>query len=317
MSIDEGAVEMLEVERDDDFDKAEPDIAALSDLAAGDFTEASHDAVPAASEDLEAIKLYLRDIRTVKLLSADEERELALRAKGGERDARDRIIVANLRLVVKMAKRYINRGLPFVDLIEEGNLGLMKAVERFDVSKGFRFTTYATWWIRQGIERALVNHSRTVRIPVHMAEELKRMQHTVTMLANKEARDPTVGEIAVAMDAKEKEVHHLLELAKKTYSLDHPIQDGGSLQDVLQDEGFVSPEEMAVNVNVMNKIDGMLHLLTQAERRVLALRFGLDGEEPQTLEVIGQQMGVTRERIRQIEVSGLKKLRAQLIEQEV
>lgn len=259
----------------------------------------------------DAIKLYLRDIQKTKLLTADDERELANRITDGDKAARDRMIESNLRLVVKIAKRYINRGLPFLDLIEEGNLGLIKAVERFKISKECRFSTYATWWIRQSIERALVNQSRTIRLPVHVSDDINRMLRFSRDLMHKLNREPSVKEVAEAMNVEQAFVRRLMMLLKKTYSIERPMGENSDyfLSDTIEDTSSVSPSELLENLNKYAHVSEWFESLSDTEKSILTLRFGLNDEEPQTLDTIGKQFGVTRERIRQIESKAIEKLR--------
>lgn len=259
----------------------------------------------------DAIKIYLRDIQKTPLLTAEAEREVALRIEQGDKAARNKMIESNLRLVVKIAKRYVNRGLPLLDLIEEGNLGLMKAVERFSLSKECRFSTYATWWIRQSIERSLVNQSRTIRLPVHVSDDINKMFRVSRQLTNELHREPSVQEIAESMKAKVAYVRRLMVLLKKTCSIETPIGDGNDyfLIDTIEDSSAVSPSELLENLNRYEMIACHFDRLTEAEQTILALRFGLYDQEPQTLDTIGQAFGVTRERIRQIEAKSLEKLK--------
>jgi len=259
----------------------------------------------------DAIKIYLRDIQRTPLLNAESERELALKIEQGDKDARNKMIESNLRLVVKIAKRYNNRGLPFLDLIEEGNLGLIKAVERFSLAKECRFSTYATWWIRQSIERSLVNQSRTIRLPVHVSDDISRMLRTVRGLSQELHREPGVEEIAGAMKIKPQYVRRLMTLLRRTCSMETPIGDGNDyfLIDTIEDNSLVSPASLLENVNRYEMISRHFDGLSETEQKILTLRFGLNDSEPQTLETIGQQFGVTRERIRQIEAKTLEKLR--------
>jgi len=221
------------------------------------------------------------------------------------------MIESNLRLVIKIAKRYNNRGLPFLDLIEEGNLGLMKAVERFSLAKECRFSTYATWWIRQSIERALVNQSRTIRLPVHVSDDISRMLRVSRRLAQELHREPTVQEVADAINTKPAHILRLMVLVKRTCSMETPIGDGNDfiLGDTIEDTSAVSPSEQLENLDNYEMILERLNRLNDNERTIMGLRFGLDDQEPQTLDTIGQSFGVTRERIRQIEVKALDKLR--------
>ena len=283
------------------------DIEQDPGLTGVDEAEAAEE-VAEHSDD--AVKLYLREIQKTKLLTADEEKELAARVDLGDMTARDRMIVSNLRLVVMMTKRYLNRGLPFLDLVEEGNLGLIKAVDRFKISKECRFSTYATWWIRQSIERAIVNQSRTIRLPVHVSEELGKMARVNRNLVRKLNREPTIKEVADSLDADVAHVRKLIALLKKTYSIEQPM--GGtelSLADIIEDTSYVSPIKLFEDLNNYEQVSKRFETLTDAEKRILTLRFGLDDEEPQTLDTIGKSFGVTRERIRQVEAKALGKLR--------
>jgi len=259
----------------------------------------------------DAIKIYLRDIQRTPLLCAASEKELARKIEKGDEAARKKMIESNLRLVVKIAKRYINRGLPFLDLIEEGNLGLIKSVERFNLAKECRFSTYATWWIRQSIERALINQSRTIRLPVHVSDDIGRMIRVSRKLSHELSREPTNQEIADTMKATIQHVRRLMTLLRHTYSIEAPIGDGNdfSLIDTIEDTSMTSPTELLENINIYELISCHFNKLTENEQRILTLRFGLDDNEPQTLDIIGQQFGVTRERIRQIESKSLEKLR--------
>jgi RNA polymerase primary sigma factor len=259
----------------------------------------------------DAIKIYLRDIQRTPLLTAESEKEVARKVENGDKAARNTMIESNLRLVVKIAKRYINRGLPFLDLIEEGNLGLIKAVERFNLAKECRFSTYATWWIRQSIERSLINQSRTVRLPVHVSDDISRMLRTVREVSQELHREPGVEEIADAMNVKSQYVRRLMMLLRRTCSMETPIGDGNDffLIDTIEDNSMVSPSQLLENVSRYELISRHFNTLSENEQKILTLRFGLNDNEPQTLDTIGHQFGVTRERIRQIEVNSLEKLR--------
>ena len=267
---------------------------------------------------MDAIKLYLKDIQKTNLLTADEEKALARRIDDGDMAARDKMIESNLRLVVKIAKRYMNRGLPFLDLIEEGNLGLIKAVERFKISKECRFSTYATWWIRQSIERALVNQSRTIRLPVHVSDDINKLIKITRELVRDLNREPQVKEVADVMGVEPAYVRRLMVLLKKTYSIEHPMGENNdySLIDTIEDTSVVNPLELAEWLNKFHIITDMLATLNDNEKEIIALRFGLDDRDPQTLDTIGRQFGVTRERIRQIEAKSLEKLRLLLAERD-
>lgn len=298
---------------DDQLDEGllEPD---SEELAVEETLEPDADELKSAEVEEhfdDAIKLYLRDIQKTKLLNAEDERELAIRISEGDKAARDRMIESNLRLVVKIAKRYINRGLPFLDLIEEGNLGLIKAVERFKIAKECRFSTYATWWIRQSIERALVNQSRTIRLPVHVSDDINKMLRNSRELMQRLNREPSVKEIATAMNSNQAYVRRLMILLKKTYSIERPMGENSDyfLIDTIEDTSAVSPADLLENVNRYEHVLEWFDDLSDNEKSILTLRFGLDDTESQTLDTIGKQFGVTRERIRQIEAKTIEKLR--------
>lgn len=259
----------------------------------------------------DAIKIYLRDIQRTPLLNAESEKELARKVEKGDKAARNKMIESNLRLVVKISKRYINRGLPFLDLIEEGNMGLIKAVERFSLAKECRFSTYATWWIRQSIERSLINQARTIRLPVHVSDDINRMLRVTRGLSQELQREPSMQEIAESMKVKLAYVRRMMTLLRRTCSIDTPVGEGSdyALIDTLQDVSTTAPSEQLENINQYEMISEHFGALSENEQKILTLRFGLDDNEPQTLDVIGQQFGVTRERIRQIEAKCLEKLR--------
>jgi RNA polymerase primary sigma factor len=294
----------------------EPDTATLAAVEREEKEKESTEDYEDFSMD--AIKLYLKDIQKTNLLTAEEERALARRIDDGDMAARDRMIESNLRLVVKIAKRYMNRGLPFLDLIEEGNLGLIKAVERFKLSKECRFSTYATWWIRQSIERALVNQSRTIRLPVHVSDDINKLIKITRELVRVYNREPQVKEVAEAMGVEPSYVRRLMVLLKKTFSIEHPMGENSdySLIDTIEDTTVVNPLELAEWLNKYRIIADLLATLNDNEKEIIALRFGLDDRDPQTLDTIGRQFGVTRERIRQIEAKSLEKLRALLAERD-
>lgn len=293
----------------------EPDLDFSADLSLEEEDESPLDVAELSVADQipadDTIRLYLRDVQRTPLLTAEAERELALKIEQGDMAARNKMIESNLRLVIKIAKRYNNRGLPFLDLIEEGNLGLMKAVERFSLAKECRFSTYATWWIRQSIERALVNQSRTIRLPVHVSDDISRMLRASRRLAQELHREPTVQEVAEAIKTKPAHILRLMVLVKRTCSMETPIGDGNDfiLGDTIEDTSAVSPSDQLENLDNYEMILERLNQLNDNERTIMGLRFGLDDQDPQTLDTIGQSFGVTRERIRQIEVKALDKLR--------
>ena len=257
------------------------------------------------------VKAYLKEIGQVPLLSAEEEQTLARAARAGDADARRRLSEANLRLVVSVAKRYAGRGLPFLDLIQEGNLGLMKAAEKFEPDRGFKFSTYATWWIRQSITRAIADQGRTIRIPVHLVEHINRVRKTAGELLRKNGREPTAEEIAVRLEMEPDRVRELLQLAQEPVSLETPVgeEEDAHLEDFIQDEEAGIPVDEAGRQLLHRELMSVLKSLTPREERVITLRFGLDDGRPRTLEELGKEFNVTRERIRQIEAKALRKLR--------
>lgn len=257
------------------------------------------------------VKAYLKEIGQVPLLSAEEEQTLARAARAGDADARRRLSEANLRLVVSVAKRYAGRGLPFLDLIQEGNLGLMKAAEKFEPDRGFKFSTYATWWIRQSITRAIADQGRTIRIPVHLVEHINRVRKTAGELLRKNGREPTAEEIAVRLEMEPDRVRELLQLAQEPVSLETPMgeEEDAHLEDFIQDEEAGIPVDEAGRQLLRRELMSVLKSLTPREERVITLRFGLDDGRPRTLEELGKEFNVTRERIRQIEAKALRKLR--------
>jgi RNA polymerase primary sigma factor len=260
----------------------------------------------------DSVRLYLREIGKIPLLSAEEELDLARRVVDGDKDAKDKMAEANMRLVVSIAKRYVGRGLDLLDLIQEGNTGLLRAVEKFDPDKGFKFSTYATWWIRQAITRAIADQARTIRIPVHMVETINKLLRTQRRLTQELNREPTNEEIAAAMEIEVDKVEHIMKIKQDISSLDASIRDDEEesvLADFIEDEDTISPEESATNQLLKEQVKGMLGALTEREQKILKLRFGLEDGKQHTLEEVGQEFSVTRERIRQIEAKALAKLR--------
>ena len=257
------------------------------------------------------VKMYLKDIGRVPLLSGDEEIELARKMQEGDEVAKKRLSEANLRLVVSIAKRYVGRGMLFLDLIQEGNLGLMKAVEKFDYQKGFKFSTYATWWIRQSITRAIADQARTIRIPVHMVETINKLTRTSRMLLQELGRDPTPEEIAEAMGIEVAKVREIQKIAQDPVSLETPIgeEEDSHLGDFIEDDKTQTPGDSVAFIMLKEQLLGVLDTLTPREEKVLRLRYGIDDGKPRTLEEVGKEFNVTRERIRQIEAKALRKLR--------
>ncbi|SFC52713.1 RNA polymerase primary sigma factor [Alkalibacterium subtropicum] len=257
------------------------------------------------------VRMYLKEIGRVDLLSADEEVSLAKRIESGDTLAKQELAEANLRLVVSIAKRYVGRGMSFLDLIQEGNMGLMKAVEKFDYEKGFKFSTYATWWIRQAITRAIADQARTIRIPVHMVETINKLVRIQRQLLQDLGREPTPEEIGAEMDLPTEKVRDILKISQEPVSLETPIgeEDDSHLGDFIEDDGATSPADNAAYELLKNELEDVLDTLTDREENVLRLRFGLDDGRQRTLEDVGKVFGVTRERIRQIEAKALRKLR--------
>lgn len=257
------------------------------------------------------VRMYLKEIGVVPLLTNEEEKELAIAVENGDLEAKQRLAEANLRLVVSIAKRYVGRGMQFLDLIQEGNMGLMKAVDKFDYSKGFKFSTYATWWIRQAITRAIADQARTIRIPVHMVETINKLVREQRNLLQELGQDPTPEQIAERMDMTPDKVREILKIAQEPVSLETPIgeEDDSHLGDFIEDEVIENPVDYTTRVVLREQLDEVLDTLTDREENVLRLRFGLDDGKMRTLEDVGKVFNVTRERIRQIEAKALRKLR--------
>jgi len=292
----------LDLDLDDDSfikdtDEEEIDLDAV-DLLEGIGTE-------------DPVRMYLKEIGTVPLLTADEELQLAQRKAEGDDYAKERLIEANLRLVVSIAKRYTGRGMSFLDLVQEGNLGLIKGVEKFDYTKGYKLSTYATWWIRQSVTRALADQARTIRVPVHMVETINKMSKMQRKLTLELGYEPSVTELAEALDMSEDKVMEIMQIAREPASLETPIgeEDDSNLGDFVADNNVVTPEGNVESVMLREHIDALLGDLKERERQVIVLRFGLEDGHPRTLEEVGKEFNVTRERIRQIEAKALRKLR--------
>jgi len=285
--------------------------------ATGDDDDDAATTKPAETDDYvkdiadDSVRLYLREIGRVPLLTADEEVELAKRIAKGDKAAKDKMVEANLRLVVSIAKKYIGRGLDLLDLIQEGSSGLLRAVEKFDYTKGFKFSTYATWWIRQAITRAIADQARTIRIPVHMVETINKLIRTQRRLVQELGREPLPEEIAAEMEIDVDKVNHILKIKQEIVSLESPVGDDkdSSLSEFIEDEDRPTPPEVAANQLLKEQVASVLSLLTPREQKILRMRFGLEDGKSHTLEEVGLEFGVTRERIRQIEAKALTKLR--------
>lgn len=292
-----------------DNENADPNI---QELAKGEEEFDLNDlSVPPGVKINDPVRMYLKEIGRVDLLSAEEEISLAKRIEEGDEEAKRRLAEANLRLVVSIAKRYVGRGMLFLDLIQEGNMGLIKAVEKFDYLKGYKFSTYATWWIRQAITRAIADQARTIRIPVHMVETINKLIRVQRQLLQDLGREPTPEEIAEDMDLTPDKVREILKIAQEPVSLETPIgeEDDSHLGDFIEDQDATSPSEHAAYELLKEQLEDVLDTLTDREENVLRLRFGLDDGRTRTLEEVGKVFGVTRERIRQIEAKALRKLR--------
>lgn len=295
-------------------DGAEPDTGDLSDEEelSDEELEITVDNVDAFADD--SVRLYLREIGKIPLLTSEEELELANKVVEGDKKAKDKMVEANMRLVVSIAKRYGGRGLDFLDLIQEGNTGLLRAVEKFDPEKGFKFSTYATWWIRQAITRAIADQARTIRIPVHMVETINKVLRTTRKLTQELNREPTVEEIAKAIEMEPSKVEYVMKIKQDIASLDASVgRDGDDedsvLGDFVEDEERVSPEDSTAIQLLKEQIAEILSTLSEREQKIIKLRFGIGGGRPHTLEEVGAEFSVTRERIRQIEAKALSKLR--------
>lgn len=293
--LDEPALDELVDEEEDDIDT----------LNSGQYFDDVSD---------DSVRLYLREIGKIPLLSAEEELELAQKVKSGDKRAKDKMAEANMRLVVSIAKRYSGRGLDFLDLIQEGNTGLLRAVEKFDPDKGFKFSTYATWWIRQAITRAIADQARTIRIPVHMVETINKLLRTQRRMTQELNREPTIEELAKELEMEPEKVEYVIKIKQDITSLDAGVGRDGEdedsvLGDFIEDEDGATPEESATNQLLKEQVQAVLSTLSEREQKIVKMRFGLEGGKSHTLEEVGQEFAVTRERIRQIEAKALAKLR--------
>ncbi|AQW22113.1 RNA polymerase sigma factor RpoD [Lentilactobacillus curieae] len=315
-ALDEKGIEgLLESVEDNGIsvvdENGDPDPRAIDAAKKVTKKELSDVSAPTGVKINDPVRMYLKEIGRVSLLSADEEISLAKRIEDGDEEAKQELAEANLRLVVSIAKRYVGRGMQFLDLIQEGNMGLMKAVEKFDYRKGFKFSTYATWWIRQAITRAIADQARTIRIPVHMVETINKLIRIQRQLLQDLGREPLPEEIGAEMDMPTEKVREILKIAQEPVSLETPIgeEDDSHLGDFIEDQDATSPADHAAYELLKEQLEGVLDTLTDREENVLRLRFGLDDGRTRTLEEVGKVFGVTRERIRQIEAKALRKLR--------
>lgn len=304
------AFEALGVNLSDDLDDEEPDIEDLKEveyLKLDEITDTSYEGINVD----DPVRMYLREIGRIPLLTFDQELDLAKRILDGDEDAKKRLAESNLRLVVSIAKKYVGRGMLFLDLIQEGNMGLIKAVEKFDYTKGFKFSTYATWWIRQAITRAIADQARTIRIPVHMVETINKLIRTSRHLLQQLGREPTPEEIAEEMEIPVEKVMEIQKIAQDPVSLETPIgeEDDSHLGDFIQDDDSPAPHDSAAYTLLKEQLEEVMNTLTPREAKVLKLRFGLEDGKARTLEEVGREFEVTRERIRQIEAKALRKLR--------
>ncbi|NLA70099.1 MAG: RNA polymerase sigma factor RpoD [Clostridiales bacterium] len=299
----------IESEEDDEKDEEEVKKKTGVIIKKNGEIEVSESARNIPTDD--PVRMYFKEIGRVPLLTAEQERELALRIEQGDEEAKKMLCTANLRLVVSIARRYLNRGLSFLDLIQEGNLGLIKAVEKFDYTKGFKFSTYATWWIRQAITRSIADQARTIRIPVHMVETINKLIRISRQLLQEYGREPTNEEIAAEMGITPEKVREIKKISQDPVSLETPIgeEEDSHLGDFIPDEDIPSPAEAAAYSMLQKQLREVLDTLSDREKKVLILRFGLDDGRPRTLEEVGKEFSVTRERIRQIEAKALRKLR--------
>lgn len=304
------AFEELNVDLKEDLDDEEPDLEDLEEVEDIKIEEINLSTLEGVSTD-DPVRMYLREIGRIPLLSYEEELEIAEKVLEGDEDAKQRLAESNLRLVVSIAKKYVGRGMLFLDLIQEGNMGLIKAVDKFDYKKGFKFSTYATWWIRQAITRAIADQARTIRIPVHMVETINKLIRTSRHLLQKLGREPSPEEIAEELEMPVEKVMEIQKIAQDPVSLETPIgeEDDSHLGDFIQDEDSPAPHDSAAYTLLKEQLEEVMNTLTPREAKVLKLRFGLEDGKARTLEEVGREFAVTRERIRQIEAKALRKLR--------
>lgn len=304
------AFEELNVDLKEDLDDEEPDLEDLEEVEDIKIEEINLNALEGVSTD-DPVRMYLREIGRIPLLSYEEELEIAEKVLEGDEEAKQRLAESNLRLVVSIAKKYVGRGMLFLDLIQEGNMGLIKAVDKFDYKKGFKFSTYATWWIRQAITRAIADQARTIRIPVHMVETINKLIRTSRHLLQKLGREPSPDEIAEELEMPVEKVMEIQKIAQDPVSLETPIgeEDDSHLGDFIQDEDSPAPHDSAAYTLLKEQLEEVMNTLTPREAKVLKLRFGLEDGKARTLEEVGREFAVTRERIRQIEAKALRKLR--------
>ena len=310
--LDQNKVDVIRMGTEDELD---PDLFIEEEMELDEEEEIDVEhldlSVPEGVSLEDPVRMYLKEIGKIPLLGMEDEVELAKKMELGDPEARNRLAESNLRLVVSIAKRYVGRGMQFLDLIQEGNLGLIKAVEKFDYTKGYKFSTYATWWIRQAITRAIADQARTIRIPVHMVETINRLVRTSRQLLQELGREPTTEEIAARLDLPVERVSEIMKMSQEPVSLETPIgeEEDSHLGDFIQDDNVLVPQDAAAFTLLHEQLMEVLLTLTEREQKVLRLRFGLDDGRPRTLEEVGKQFNVTRERIRQIEAKALRKLR--------
>ncbi len=319
-SITEGEFDLLMMEKEVTPEQTEIILAKLASSKIkivpdtdDDEDDTGDDVTVSASEEInvdDSVRMYLKEIGKIPLLNAEQERALAQKMQAGDKDAKDTLVESNLRLVVSIAKKYMNRGLSLLDLIQEGNIGLIKAVDKFDYEKGFKFSTYATWWIRQAITRAIADQARTIRIPVHMVETINKLTRVQRQLIQDLGREPTIDELAEKMNMPVDKIRDIQRISQDPVSIDKPVgeEEDSHLVDFIPSDEYVSPDDEVSRELLKEDLIKVLDLLTEREAKVIRLRFGLDDDKQRTLEEVGRSLGVTRERIRQIEAKSIRKL---------